>query len=141
MTKKKPFIKFEKKEQQIKDAMDLHTSLERLKELYREGRWEIDWALARNPNTPHSLLESYYQRHDIFLLKRLAQNIAAPEALLMKLSKEYQFEIQEALIDNINTPVQALLNIVKSGDKYLKDRAQKAVTKKLNALQKLWLEK
>lgn len=125
-------------EQKVILAQQTDTSIEVLIELKKEDKWQIDWALSVNPNTPLDILEEFYNRDDLFLRKRLARNLAAPNEFLEKLSKDSRYEIQDALLNNINTPVSALMNIIEKGDTYIRDRAKKIVARKLQELQKLW---
>lgn len=127
-------------EQKVILASDLTTPLEILQELYKEHDWRIDWALAANPNTPIEILEEFYNSGDIYLLKRMASNLGASPKILTKLSVDTRFEVYEALLRNINAPISALLNVVKNGDKYSKERAQKMINIKLSELYKLWEE-
>ena len=127
-------------EKQILKAQSYETTLEEIEELKKEKIWQVDWALATNPNTPIRILEEFYARGEPFLNKRLASNLGAPPDFLEKLSKTNSDDIHTALLNNMNTPVTALVNIVKRGEKWTSDRAQKVVNRKLFELQKIWTE-
>jgi len=105
-------------EKQILQAQDYTTTLEKIEDLKKEKVWQVDWALATNPNTPIHILEEFLERGEPFLNKRLASNLGAPSAFLEKLSRTNNDEIHIALLNNMNTPVTALVNIVKRGEKW-----------------------
>lgn len=127
-------------EKQILQAQSYETTIEEIEELKKEKIWQVDWALATNPNTPIHILEEFLERGEPFLNKRLASNLGAPVEFLEKLSRTNSDEIHIALLNNMNTPVTALVNIVKRGEKYTSERAQKVVNRKLFELQKIWTE-
>src|SRR5690242_17237826 len=88
------------------EAANPTTTPERLKRLFSEGG-PIAVEVARNPNTPLSLLESIAKSEDSLLCCALIQNTELPAEILTRLSSHKKHYVRRAVASSRRAPAEA----------------------------------
>jgi len=96
-----------------------------LSHLYTKGGREVHLALAKNPATPETILESLYEsaENEIQMLAALAYNPSLQEAKLRALFEYDRFEINRGLATNAALPPE-LLDVLKIDTRLQNELAQ-----------------
>ncbi|WP_448266063.1 hypothetical protein [Nostoc sp. DSM 114159] len=93
-------------------AQNLNTSESLLLQLAEDGSWNIKIAIAENPKTPLSLLNTFADWRGLH--KTIARNPQAPSAILEKLAGENEKEIRDLVKNhpNVSETAIAIINFI-----------------------------
>jgi len=103
-------------EKRMRMAADKRSKPLTLQLLARDENREVRWWVARNTNTPVSILEQLAGDEDGTVRRGVAENPNTPVRILVRLAGDEAWQVRQRVAENPNTPASLLEQLAKSED-------------------------